>query len=158
MTPADVIEQLLDHIRTLFYKNEPERFYQQRKQLIYTLTQPSHWLHQRALHTTPLKYQQLITDIIDDISKHANPQINQLYLPAYLLKCIQQYLIHHGDALYDQLKHVRNSIDFIIHSIDPEALSTNRHNAHFIESMQQLHQITKPRESSKSDHKQMTLF
>ena len=45
--------------------------------------------------------------------------------PNYLLKCLQDWFQHHGDELYDELKHIRNALDQILAS----ATSPSRCNA-----------------------------
>ena len=109
-------ERILDQIHQRLYAHEqnPKRFHQDRRMLLYAITWPATWLEQRALPITAQHYEQLLTDRIDAIVTHGQPERYRDYVPAYLLKTIQQWFNHHGDTLYEQLKHIRNQL----HSID----------------------------------------
>ena len=103
-------QPLLDQIKAQFYdhKQPEKRFYQDRRMLLYALTWPAKWLDQRGLPITPQSYQELIKRRLEDIQNHGEKQFR--YFPRYLLKCIQDWFAHHGDELYEELKHVRNQL------------------------------------------------
>jgi uncharacterized protein YecA (UPF0149 family) len=105
-------EALLDQIKTRFYRSNAlqKRFYQDRRMLLYALTWPAKWLDRRALPITSQAYQNLLSDRLEDIATHGDPKRYQNYFPRYLLKTIQDWFAHHGEALYEELKHVRNQL------------------------------------------------
>ena len=78
--------------------------------LLYTVTWPATWLDKRGLPITSQAYQKLLTQRLDDIAKHGDPKRYQTYFPRYLLKTIQDWFAHHGEELYEELKHVRNQL------------------------------------------------
>ena len=78
--------------------------------LLYTVTWPATWLDKRGLPITSQAYQKLLTQRLDDIAKHGDPKRYQTYFPRYLLKTIQDWFAHHGEDLYEELKHVRNQL------------------------------------------------
>ena len=106
--------------------------------LLYALTWPAKWLDQRALPIASEDYHKIITQRLDDIAKHGNPQRFQKHFPTYLLKSIQDWFRHHGDELYENLKHVRNSLLGIKTLLDncqndmPEDIVTPMARAHAI--------------------------
>jgi len=78
--------------------------------LLYTVTWPATWLEKRGLPITSQAYEKLLTQRLDDIAKHGDPARYRAYFPKYLLKTIQDWFAHHGDELYEELKHVRNQL------------------------------------------------
>jgi hypothetical protein len=105
-------EELLAHIRKRFYAPPTQYplFHRDRRMLLYSITWPAQWMDQRGLPITAQTYQKLLTQRIEDIAKHGEPARYQAYFPRYLLKCIQDWFAHHGDDLYNELKHVRNQL------------------------------------------------
>jgi hypothetical protein len=105
-------EKILAHIKQRFYDphSSEKRFYQDRRMLLYTVTWPATWLDRRGLPITSHAYQKLLLERLDDIAKHGNPARYQAYFPRYLLKTIQDWFAHHGEDLYQELKHVRNQL------------------------------------------------
>ena len=156
-------QPLLDQIKAQFYdhKQPEKRFYQDRRMLLYALTWPAKWLDQRGLPITPQSYQQLITQRLQDIQTHGVAQHQFRYFPRYLLKCIQDWFAHHGDELYEQLKHVRNQLCTIETLLQQSADSDAEPQHALITRMADAHQILKQQvysnKISKSD-KQLELF
>lgn len=103
---------LLDQIKASFYCSNvsEKRFHQDRRMLLYALTWPATWLDQRGLPITSQAYQRLLSQRLEDIAKHGDPSRYHDYFPRYLLKTIQDWFAHHGEALYEELKHVRNQL------------------------------------------------
>ena len=135
---------LLEQIKTRFYSSNrnQRRFYQDRRMLIYALTWPATWLHQRGLPITSQAYQKLLSQRLEDIARHGDPSRFQAYFPRYLLKCIQDWFAHHGESLYEELKHIRNqlyNIEALLHASTREPtedIVTPRLKAHAILSVQ----------------------
>jgi hypothetical protein len=105
-------EKILAQIKQRFYDSilSEKRFYQDRRMLLYTVTWPATWLDKRGLPITSQAYRELLTERLDDIAKHGDPKRYQAYFPRYLLKTIQDWFAHHGEDLYEELKHVRNQL------------------------------------------------
>jgi hypothetical protein len=105
-------EKILAQIKAQFYDSRlsEKRFYQDRRMLLYAVTWPATWLDKRGLPITSQAYQKLLIQRLNDIAKHGNPARYQPYFPRYLLKTIQDWFAHHGEDLYEELKHVRNQL------------------------------------------------
>jgi hypothetical protein len=157
MATNDVVESLLRNIRKNLYRHNDTHFHQDRKRLISVITWTARWMEQRGLSTSPKAYYTLISQRIADIVEHGEPEKYAQYLPAYLLKTIQEYIRHHGDALYDKLKRIGNYLETIelkTRKPDPHSHSQRR----FIQEMERLHQIAAPIRRTKSDPGQMKLL
>ena len=128
--------------------------------LLYALTWPGKWLEQRGLPITAQRYEQLLAQRLKAIAQHGNPERYQRYFPRYLLKCLQDWFAHHGDELYEELKHVRN----YLHSI--EALlqegCTSQRAEDIVTPMAKAHAILmsqcQRKHGKKEDTRQMELF
>jgi hypothetical protein len=103
---------LLAQIKRRFYDPYPypRRYYKDERMLLYTVTWPAAWLDRRALPIAAPDYQALLTRRLDDIASHGDPKRFRSHFPTYLLKTIQDWFAHHGDELYEKLKHVRNQL------------------------------------------------
>ena len=153
-------EKLLAQIQQNFYscKSSEKQFYADRRMLLYALTWPGKWLEQRGLPITAQHYEQLLTQRLKAIAQHGKLESYQRYFPGYLLKCLQDWFAHHGDELYEELKHVRNHL----HSI--EALlqrCTSEQAEDIVTPMAQAHAILmsqRHRKHGKEDTQQLTLF
>lgn len=150
-----IINKLLPSIRQEFYCDE-KCFYYDKKMLIYALTYLASWLQRHNLKMTDKQYTQTLEKIIKDIKAHGDPQQYSKYLPRYLLKCIQNHLRHHGDAIYQELRCISNTIDqltLMIEKIEPKP------DFSFIEILQRTHALLKPKGQSRhKNDEQMTLF
>ena len=105
------LEKLLETTRKRFYAQERHRrFYEDKRMLLYALTWPATWMHERGLSASPERYAQLVMQTLDDIVEHGNSERYQRYFPRYLLKCLQQNIQHRGDHLYNELKHIRSHL------------------------------------------------
>jgi hypothetical protein len=140
-------EALLDILRERFYPDQHRLFHRDRRMLLYALTWPAHWLDQRGLATAPHTYRQILTQRLDAIQIHGNPDRYLAYFPAYLLKSLQDWFVHHGEDLYDQLKHIRNAcygFDALLAPCQsPAALACSAQQAH-IHTLAQAHRILRP--------------
>ena len=117
--PLPLAEELLHRIEDDFYHNLPKRrFYRDRPFLLYVISWPAAWLHHRALTMPKARYRQIILQRLDQIKAHSDFSKAIAFFPAYLLKCLQNYFLHQGDQLYDELKHIRNSIDSLFDKLD----------------------------------------
>ena len=103
---------LLDHLRVRFYTTKPmAEFHRDRRRLLYALCWPADWLECRGLFCTPARYRAIVVARLDAIRAQGDPARYGAYFPTYLLKCLQDHFAHHGDELYDELKHIRNALE-----------------------------------------------
>ena len=157
---AQPTEVLLAQIKQNFYTNKlsEKQFYADRRMLLYALTWPGKSLEQRGLPITAQGYEHLLSQRLKAIAQHGKPERYQRYFPGYLLKCLQDWFAHHGDELYEELKHVRNHL----HSI--EALlqrCTSQRAEDIVTPMAKAHAILmsqRQRKHGKEDTRQLTLF
>lgn len=154
-------EKLLARIKQTFYTNKSseKQFYADRRMLLYALTWPGKWLEQRGLSISAHGYEQLLGDRLKAIAEHGKPESYQSYFPAYLLKCLQDWFAHHGDELYEELKHIRNQLHRI------EALlqeCTSARAEDIVTAMAQANAILKSqcrsKHRKKEDTRQLELF
>lgn len=151
--------EILDQIKKRFYHTStyPEIYYKDQRMLLYAITWPAKWLEERALTISADQYQELLCQRLDDIAKHGQPNRYQQYFPAYLLKTIQRWFAHNGEALYHKLKHIRNQLSGIekwIQTCRPPQRED------IVKPMAQAHQILhnqRPRKQ-KHDNHQLTLL
>ena len=154
-------EKLLAQIKQRFYtcKSSDKQFYADRRMLLYALTWPGNWLEQRGLPISAQRYEQLLTQRFKAIAQHGDPERYQRYFPAYLLKCLQDWFAHHGDELYEELKHIRNYL-YSIEALLQEC--TSQRPEDIVAPMAQAHAILKSqcrsKHSKKEDNRQLELF
>jgi len=151
---------LLDHIKRHFYDTSPypKKYYKDQRMLLYAITWPATWLEQRALPISSEDYQKLITKRLHDIVKHGDPKRFHKHFPIYLLKTLQDWFAHHGDTLYDKLKHIRNHLSTIQAIINQNA--TNEAPEDIVTPMAQAHAILAKqyRRKNRKDTRQLKLF
>lgn len=134
------VPELLEVLRRRFYgRQPPSHFHRDRRMLLYALTWPAGWLASRGLTCSPARYHVLIVDRLDAICAHGDPARFGAYLPAYLLKCLQDWFQHRSDELYAELKHIRNALDRILGSVG--SLSEVQLNARHIELLAATHRL-----------------
>jgi hypothetical protein len=111
-TPEEqTLQHLLGHTRRRFYENHPpKRWHEDRLALIKALTWPARWLTRHGVSISQARYRQLLEERLTAIAAHGDPKRRRAYFPAYLIKCLQDHFAHHGETLYDELKHIRNAL------------------------------------------------
>jgi hypothetical protein len=113
----ELVAELLATIQRRFYATRPPTDFQRdRRPLLYALTWLAAWLEHRGLTCTPARYRAWLAERLEAIAAHGDPARYGGYFPAYLLKCLQDWLRHHGDELDTELKHVRNALDQVLRS------------------------------------------
>lgn len=159
--PSQLTQKILSQVRTRFYQKQPdEQFFRDRKMLIHAVSWPAIWLKQRALHISHQRYYHIICQRLDDIKKHADGQTLQYaYFPRYLLKCLQNHFLFQGDRIYDELKHIRFTLEIILEKIPQQKTQEIKNQQNLIDILAQAHRLTKPTKSTKnSDNKKQTYF
>jgi hypothetical protein len=116
--PNRQVEGLLAAVQRRFYAGRSSRdFHRDRRMLLYALTWPATWLERRGLTCSAQRYHALVADRLAQITVHGDPARYGAYFPTYLLKCLQDWFQHHGEELYDELKHIRNALDQVLASV-----------------------------------------
>ena len=157
---APPTEKLLAQIKQDFYTctSSDKAFYEDRRMLLYALTWPAKWLDQRGLQMDAEQYEELLAQRLNAIVQHGDPKRYQRYFPRYLLKCLQDWFAHHGEELYEDLKHVRNQL-YRIEALLEACASEKAKN--IVTPMAQAHTILshrRHRKHNKEDTRQLKLF
>ena len=158
----DALAELLRVVERRFYPGTDaanrSHFYRDRRRLIYALSWPAVWLERRGLTCSPARYRHLLTERLDAIARHGDPQRYGAYFPTYLLKCLQDWFQHHGDELYSELKHIRNALDHVLASVTFAARV--RRDAQQIDMLAAAHRLLQPHSPRprKTTAAQLTLF
>jgi hypothetical protein len=153
------IGELLATVQTRFYGAQPPRhFHRDRRMLLSALSWPATWLMRRGLTCSASRYHALLCDRLVDIARHGDPARYGAYFPAYLLKCLQDWFQHHGDELYEELKHIRNALDQVLGSA--RLTATVQHDARQVELLTAAHRLLRSQREkpSPSDEQQLRLF
>jgi hypothetical protein len=153
------VRQLLEEVRCRFYAVQPVRdFHRDRRMLLYALTWPAVWLERRALTCSAARYHALIAERLVAIAVHGDPARYGAYFPAYLLKCFQDWFHHHGEELYDELKHIRNALDQVLASV--RFAAGVQRDAQHSELLAATHRLIQARrvQRNKTDDRQLPLF
>jgi hypothetical protein len=156
---GDAVQELLVAVERRFYAALPEGdFHRDRRMLVYAMTWPSTWLKCRNLTCSPARYKLLIAERLEAIAAHGDPGRYGAYFPAYLLKCLQDWFQHHGDELYDELKHIRNALDQVLTSA--RFAANVQRDAHHVDVLASAHRLIQAKRASreKRDARQMSLF
>jgi len=156
---ATVVSELLAAVQKRFYSAQPPRnFHCDRRMLLYALTWPAVWLERRGLTCSSRRYRALMAERLADIAVHGDPARYGAYFPAYLLKCLQDWFQHHGDELYDELKHIRNALDQVLASV--RFAADVRGDAQHTELLAATHRLIHAQRAQreKSDDRQLSLF
>ena len=107
-----LVEDFLQMIRGQFYFDKPDfHFHQHRPILIKAFTFPASWLAARGMtrEIPAERYRQLVQDVIQDVKRFG--QMSSAISPAhYFFKVMQTHMDHHGEALYDECRSVRNAV------------------------------------------------
>ena len=153
------IQNILIKIEKLFYStpNQQRCYYQDKRMLIYTITWPAEWMRSRGLQISQPAYEKLIIERLEQIAEYGNQQAYQKYFPRYLLKCIQNWFQYNGNALYEKLKHIRDTLILIKLNLHP-ADSVKTEQQLSIEMMSQAHRLIKNKPRKKKDHTKQTEF
>jgi hypothetical protein len=156
---GEAVQKLLLAVERRFYAALPKGdFHRDRRMLVYAITWPSTWLKCRSLTCSPARYNQLIAERLEAIAAHGDPGRYGAYFPAYLLKCLQDWFQHHGDELYDELKHIRNALDQVLTSA--RFAANVQRDAHHVDVLASAHRLIQAKRASraKRDARQMSLF
>lgn len=152
-----LLASLLADLQQRFYATLPVTTFQRdRRRLLYALSWPAGWLEHRGLSCTPSRYRAIVVAQLDAIRAKGDPQHYGAYFPNYLLKCLQDRFAHQGDALYEELKHVRNALDRLWGSLrfSETIVRQNRQ----IENLAAFHRLLRNPSQPPNDPHQMKLF
>jgi hypothetical protein len=154
-----LVAELLATIQRRFYATQPSAdFHRDRRALLYALTWLATWLEHRGLTCTPARYRAWLLERLEAIATHGDPARYGGYFPAYLLKCLQDWMRHHGDELDTELKHVRNALDQVLASA--RFAARVQRDARHLEMLAATHRLLQARRTARtiSDARQLSLF
>lgn len=153
-----LLGELLAAVRARFYTTKPAaEFHRDRRRLVHALCWPADWLERRGLFCPPSRYRAIVVARLDDVRTHGDPARYGAFFPSYLLKCIQDYFAYHGDALHDELKHIRNALEAATGSLRFAESAAVVH-ARQIGALARAHRLLRARAPSSSDPRQLALF
>jgi hypothetical protein len=111
--PETVLEELLRQVRVFLYSGLPDHsWFTQQARCKATLTFPGAWLDERKVELSSERYQQIMQAILVTIKEHCpNPRQLGPFPCAYLHRCVELHMQHHGDEYYQEGKSVRNALD-----------------------------------------------
>ncbi len=140
------LQPLLEYIQKNFYTNLPRtRYHEDRKMLLYALTWPAHWLAARSLRARSDHYRRILLDRLHQIRVHGDPSTYRRYFPRYLLKVLQDWFRHHGDELYEQLKHASYIFEWLVKTIENRPPpKPDTHAEHTVEILAKAHHMLRP--------------
>lgn len=119
-TPEEVIQNLLQVIRSGFYSDlDPKKWFQDRQFILKNVVLwPATWLDDKGVTLSPDRYKAIIYEVIQGIKHHGKTEAVG-YWPGYLKHCLQQHFIHHGDEIYEEAKSFRATISRTICTLGP---------------------------------------
>lgn len=143
---AAVAEQVIDTllgqiVREYYNSGKDKRYHAHRRGLIHAICWPATWFRQRAIHLSDTRYTAIIEERLREIRIHGCADKARAYFPKYLLTCLQNHFLHRGEAIYEQYKHVRYSIEILLQKL-PQ-LQQNKTQEEMIDVLSQAHFITK---------------
>lgn len=152
-----LLASLLADLQARFYRTQlPSVFQRDRRRLLYALSWPADWLERCGLSCTPSRYRAIVIARVDAIRAKGDPARYGAYFPNYLLKCLQDSFEHQGDALYEELSHVRNALEGVWGSLRfCENIAQQNHQ---LENLAALHRLLRNQSPHINDPQQMTLF
>ena len=122
-TPAAVVAELLEMIRTQFYGDANghtwgrDQHYIRREVVLW----PASWLSKRGVALPLAKYRSLLVEKLVDVKRHC-ATAEFTYFPAYLAACVQSHFKHHEDEIYEAAKTIRGPLDSVLGKL-PAAVS-----------------------------------
>jgi hypothetical protein len=152
-----LLVSLLADLQARFYRTQlPSVFQRDRRRLLYALSWPADWLEHRGLSCTPTRYRAIVIARLDAIRAKGDPERYGAYFPNYLLKCLQDSFEHQGDALYEELKHVRNALERLWGTLRfSEAIAQQSRQ---VENIAAIHRLLRNQSPHVNDPHQMSLF
>lgn len=146
ITSQELLDDLLGFIRRKFYQNNPTAFFKDRSRLLsWVVLYPASWLNRRGVTIPGPAYKTLLEKVLMDVLRYGQ-QSKVTYLPAYLRHVVQEHLAHHGEALYEEAKSVRNLVDHALLS----AGRTSEKAPDPVRELAQAATLLKPRKPSKA--------
>ena len=144
---AAVAEQVIDALlgqiaREYYQRGRDQRYSSHRRGLIHAICWPATWFRQRCIHLSDNRYKTIIKERLAEIRLHGCADKARAYFPRYLLTCLQNHFLHHGESIYEQYKHVRYSIEILLQKL-PD-LKQSKTNEAMIDVLSEAHRITQP--------------
>jgi hypothetical protein len=158
-TPAEVVQFLMNFVRTSFYQDFQERWFPQQREVQKVVTWPAAWLNSRGVTLPPERYKAILVEMVTTI-KHHGETGSVKYWPRYLLHCFQEHFKHHGEDYYDEGKAIRTRLEGIVGLLQR---STEARRPDTVEALAQVHKALqtgkrKPKPITTPTKAQLNLF
>jgi hypothetical protein len=106
-TSAELVNDLLQAIRSGFYADAEKRFFQDRAFLLRNVVLwPAQWLNQRGVWLEPARYKAIVLEVLTTVKRHGDTGAVQ-FVPGYLMHCVQQHFKHQEEAIYEEARAMR---------------------------------------------------
>ena len=140
---SPVIHALVGVIRDRLYRGRrPDRdFFAERQMLIAAVTYPAQWLKDRGGAITPDAYSVLVKGILDGIWKHGQCDAIR-NVPRYLLKAVQDHMLHHGDKILDKQKATAVAVRRVMRGVVADRPQAEPHP--LVEELATVHSLLRP--------------
>lgn len=113
-TSKELVEDLLQIIRTKFYLEHPIAFAKDRPRLLsWVVLYPAGWLKKRGVTLPPERYKAILVTVLLDAARFGQTT-KVTYFPAYLRQVVQSHFQVHGDEYYEEAKSVRNLVEHAV--------------------------------------------
>ncbi|MBI5771893.1 MAG: hypothetical protein HZA93_29240 [Verrucomicrobia bacterium] len=111
-SPDGMVSELLADIGRRFYQGRrpPQKWLQDQKPLMMTLTWPAGWLKTRGVSLSVARYREILREIVTGIATHGDLAKIE-YFPSYLQHCVRLWFVHNGEELYYRQKGIRDALD-----------------------------------------------
>lgn len=108
--PGEIIDDLMGAIRNSFYPGDDRWFKDQQFIRFHVVTWPAAWLNAKGVTLPPLRYKEIILDVLQGIKQHGKTEVVQ-YWPGYLKHCLQTHFKIHKQKIYEEAKAIRNQVE-----------------------------------------------
>lgn len=114
-TPKDIVDDLMGVIRRQFYCDAPPKQWFQDQSFIRrrVVLWPAHWLNERGVTLRPERYKGILLEILQGIKHHGEVGAVRFW-PGYLAHCVQQHFKHNEEAIYNEGKALRATLETVL--------------------------------------------
>jgi hypothetical protein len=110
-TPADLVTDLMQAVRSGFYHDQPDKWFADQHFIKRNVVLwPAAWLNKKAVSLPPARYKAILMGIFLGIKQHGNTGAVK-YWPGYLMKCVQDHFKIHGEDYYEEGKSIRAQVE-----------------------------------------------
>lgn len=112
-TPVEIVEDLMQAIRVGFYQDAPKKWFADQHFIKRNIVLwPATWFQKKAVTVPAERYKEIVRALILDIKANVRQEIK--YVPAYLMKSMQDHFAMHGDEYYEEAKSIRSRAEIAL--------------------------------------------